>query len=102
MATYEIGLIPAPQTFTAEISGTVYRFRLRYCNTPMGGWIMDIGDKYDNPLICGIPLVTGANLIDQFAYVGIAGSAFVQTDGAPPVTPTHDNLGTSSHLYWDF
>ena len=98
--SFEIPLIAAPQTFTLVIDTVPYRFRLRYCDTPMGGWILDIYDQFLNPLACGLPLVTGSDLMEQLAYVGIAGSAYVATDGAWPVTPTHDNLGTGSHLYW--
>lgn len=37
----------------------------------MGGWFMDIADDNENPILMGIPLVTGSNLLEQFAYLGI-------------------------------
>jgi hypothetical protein len=98
--SYFIPLISQAQKLNIELGGVYYNLRLRYCFTPMGGWVMDIYDNQNVQLICGIPLVTGCDLLEQYAYVGIAGSLYVATDGNPPVVPTHDNLGDTSHLYW--
>jgi hypothetical protein len=98
--SYEIPLISMPQKLNIELGGTIYILRLRYCFTPMGGWVMDIYDNSGTQLICGMPLVTGCDLLEQYAYVGIQGSMYVETDGNPPEVPTHDNLGTLSHLYY--
>jgi len=51
-------------------------------------------------LIAGIALVTGTDLLGQYAYVGIGGALYVATDGNPDAVPTFDNLGGSCKLYW--
>jgi hypothetical protein len=98
--SYEIPLINLAQKLNIQLGTDYYILRLRYCFTPMGGWIMDIYDNQGVQLICGIPLVTGCDLLEQYAYVGIPGSMYVATDGNPPVVPTNDNLGQTSHLYY--
>jgi hypothetical protein len=98
--SYEIPLDSTPQKFTIELGGVLFNLRLRYCYTPMGGWIMDIMDQSDAPYICGIPLVTGCDLLEQYRYIGIGGSLYVSTDHDPSVPPQYNNLGITSHLYW--
>ena len=61
---------------------------------------MDIGDVNGNPLVSGIALVTGADLLGQYAYLGIGGQLIVMTDGDPSAIPTFTNLGIESHLYY--
>lgn len=101
MTTYQIPLIEGPQVFTITLGKTTYGFRLRYCDTPQGGYILDISDENRQPLVCGIPLVTGCDLLEQYQYLGIPGSLYCATDADPPEAPHHDGLGTSSHLYFE-
>jgi hypothetical protein len=96
----EIPLINSPQVLQIQLGDTIYNLRLRYCLTPEGGWIMDINDVNSNPLICGIPLVTGCDLLGQYKYIIPTGMLYCATDGNPPATPSFDNLGTLSHLYY--
>jgi hypothetical protein len=98
--SYEIPLISLPQRFNIELGGISYIFRLRFCYTPMGGWILDIYDNQGVQLICGIPLVTGCDLLGQYQYLNIPGSLYCATDGNPSLPPAYNNLGTLSHLYW--
>jgi len=106
---YEIPLSPTPQTFSVTLAGSAYTFRLIYRGTVLSGiaadlcgWVLDIGDGSGSPIACGIPLVTGTDLIGQYRYLGIGGngSLVVQTDGNPTAVPTFANLGTTSHLYY--
>lgn len=66
----------------------------------MGGWFMDIGDAQNNPLVQGMPLVTGANLLNKFAYLGFVGGLYVQTTNSPDTVPTFENLGGAGVLYY--
>lgn len=101
MATvYEIPLSPSPQTFTVSLGGKSYQLTVQWRDAVEGGWALDIADSAGKPLVQGIPLVTGANLLDQFAYLGIAGQLRVQTDNDPDAVPAFDNLGNTSHLYF--
>jgi hypothetical protein len=100
MAIYEIPISPNPQRFSISMAGAAYNLRLIYIDAPDAGWLLDIDDVNDNPLICGIPLVTGADLLAQYAYLGIGGQLFCTTDGDPSAVPTFANLGVTSHLYF--
>ena len=103
----EIPLSGWPQRFNLNVpleggSGAVGKYFMvfQYRNAPMGGWVMDINDGAGNPLVCGIPLVTGADLLAQYAYLGLGGHIVVVSDAAPDAVPTFDNLGSGSHVYW--
>lgn len=85
--------------FTITLNGTVYTINIR-SNVPGEFWYMDIADVQGNSIICGIPLVTGSNLLEQYAYLGIGGELIVQTDHDPYANPTVFNLGINSHLYY--
>lgn len=100
MSIYEIPLTPDPQVFTITLSGTVYQLTVQYRNIDQGGWVLDIADNAGNPIVQGIPLVTGADLLSQYKHLGFAGGLYVQTTDNPDAVPTFDNLGTGAHLYW--
>lgn len=100
MAVYEIPLTPTPQRFTVTLGGVSYQISVKYYHADMGGWVLDIADDAGAPLVNGIPLVTGCNLLEQFDYLGFAGELRVQTSADPDAVPTWGNLGVQSHLYW--
>lgn len=97
---YEIPLSAQPQTFHIALNGTDYQFTLIYRDAAEAGWTLDIADTNGNPLIAGIPLVTGADLLEQYAYVGIGVQLRVVSDVDPMAVPTFAALGTTSHLYF--
>jgi hypothetical protein len=97
---YEIPLTAQPQSFFITLGGIEYRLTLQWRETVGGGWFLDIADSTLNPIISGIPLVTGADLLGQYAYLGIPGKLGVATDGDPDAVPTFTNLGSQSHLYF--
>lgn len=101
MATYfTIPLQAQPQTFSIILSGVTYNFTLLYRNVDMGGWCLDIADANNVPIVQGIPLVTGANLLAQYTYLGFVGTLWVQTQSDPDAVPTFANLGTDGLLYY--
>jgi hypothetical protein len=97
---YEIPLSANPQTFGITQSGVSYRMTLLYRDADQGGWVLDIADVNSQPIICGIPLVAGVDLLAQYRYLGFAGSLVVDSDGDPTAPPTFDNLGDTSHLWY--
>lgn len=100
MAVFEIPLSPKPQTlFTTFPNGITYSLRLIYQFTPNDCWLLDIGDSLGKPILCGIPLVTGADLLAQYAYLGFGCKLFVTTDGDPTTPPKFWNLGVTAHLW---
>lgn len=99
MTTFEIPLSPEPQRFSISLVGTTYQMAVHWCR-PSNCWILDIATSDGEPLLSGVPLITGANLLSQFGYVGIPGALVVQTDHDADAVPTFDNLGKTGHLYF--
>jgi hypothetical protein len=98
---YEIPLTPEAQIFTVILGGVNYTLTLMWRSVDdIGGWVLDIGDGSNNPLVQGIPLVTGCDLLSQYKYLGFDGSLWVLTDGNATAVPTYPNLGSTSHLYF--
>ncbi|TJZ75577.1 phage baseplate plug family protein [Chitiniphilus eburneus] len=100
MNIYEIPLTPDPQRFTVTLSGVDYRMTVQYRDAVNGGWVLDIGDANDEPIVNGIPMVTGVNLLEQYGYLGFTGGLWVQTTDDPDAVPTFENLGIGAHVYW--
>ena len=100
---HELPLLPSlgAQTFRVDLGGTTYRLsfswsRLSNC------WIMDVLDASDAPILRGVPLVTGTDLLGQFAYLDIGGGGHMVTltKGNLDAPPTYANLGDDGKLYW--
>lgn len=99
MTVYEIPLTPQPQALTVVFpNGRRYNLRLIYMFTPDDCWALDIADALDVPLVQGIALVTGADLLAQYAYLDFGCSLYCATDADPTAVPTASNLGVASHL----
>lgn len=65
-------------------------------------------DVYDlsgfTPVLLGVPLVTGADLLEQFGYLAIGAQAIMTTmtigpGVSPDEVPGFRNLGIDGHLY---
>lgn len=96
---YEVPLSPKAQRLTIALSGITYKLNL-FWNNESSCWIMDIADKDDVPMVSGIPLVTGSDLLAQYRYLGFVGSLIVQTDHDTYAVPTVENLGLEGHLFF--
>lgn len=80
MTAYEIPLSPNPQTFAIELGSTTYQMTVVW-NPVLACWVLDIASEDNAPVVSGIPLVTGLDLLAQYEYLGFGGSLVVQTDG---------------------
>lgn len=89
----------SPQRFSIFLNGTEYVVSNRW-NAMSVSWIMDISDVNDVPILTGVPLVCGADLLSQYAYLAIGGAMVAQTNNAPNQPPAVDNLGVTSQLYY--
>jgi hypothetical protein len=96
---YEIPLQANAQTFVIQLAGVTYGMTLRW-NESNQTWILDIADANGVALLQGIPLITGADLLAQYGYLGFGGSLYAQTDHDTFAPPTYANLGSDSHLYF--
>jgi len=99
MTDLEIPLraIPA-QSFRIRLNGLYYGMLIYWDTAPEGGFVLDISDGFGNPLVQGIPLVTGSDLLAQYAYLNFGFKLFIFSAGAPWQPPTQQNLGVTSHL----
>ena len=96
----EIPLVSGPQSFAIRLSGLDYQFRIAYRNVAEGGYFLDIADGSGTPLVQGIPLVTGVDLLEQYHSLGFTGRMWVQTASNPDLCPSFDGLGSDSILLW--
>jgi Domain of unknown function (DUF6983) len=99
MTVSELPMIASPQIFKATLAGISYRFRTRW-NDVSRCWVMDVFDSNEVLMIGGLALVTGADLISQFEYLGIGGQIVVQTDGDKDIVPDYNSLGSTGHVYF--
>lgn len=100
MATYEVPLTPGPQSFTIALAGVIYRITLVWRDAPEGGWTLDLTTANGVALLSGVPLVTGADLLEQYRHLGIGGSLVVNDAGGRDAPPTFDGLGVAGRLYF--
>jgi len=97
---YRVPLKPgAPQRLSVALGQVEYRLTLKYRDVEQGGWVLDIADANDAPIVSGVPLVTGADLLGQYKHLGFAGRLWVQTPSNPDAAPTFDGLGDAL-LWW--
>lgn len=96
---YEVPLSAKPQAFTIALGGTAYALVLRW-NVAGQYWVLDVMTAARAPLVLGIPVVTGLDLLGQFRHLGFAGALVAQTDGDPDAVPTFANLGTQGRLFF--
>ena len=68
----EVPLTSRPQVASVWLGDREFVLRL-YWLEPAECWVIDLSDIYGNKLICGIPLVTGADLFEQFQYTEVVG-----------------------------
>lgn len=86
--------------FSVVLAGITYQMRLTYNTAQSGCWMLDIGDAAGNLLIAGQPLVSGVDLLAQYAYMEFGGALVCTTDRGAGEVPTFDGLGVTSHLYF--
>jgi hypothetical protein len=106
MATYlEVPTAPGqPFTERLQISGVFYTLRFAW-NTRANYWVLEFWDDSNiQPVIAGIPLVTGCDLLEQFIYLPLGAHAMliVMTVGpakSPDSVPDFYNLGIDGHLF---
>jgi hypothetical protein len=112
VAVFEVPLSPQAQRFTITLGGVSYQVAmlwrdLRTANAVgpggevlgderQGCWVLDFATAEGAPILQGVPLVTGVDLLAPYATLGFVGSLVVQTDHDPERHADDDNLGSSS------
>jgi hypothetical protein len=99
LTAYVIPLQPTNQLLSVTLNGVLYNLRVIW-NAIAQIWVMDIYDSSSNPVLLGVPLVSGGDLLWQFEYLGIGGQMYAQTSNDTDAPPTFTNLGVTSQLYY--
>lgn len=100
MTIYEIPLATTPQTFLTTIGGKQLRFTIQWCDAPEAGWILNITDLDDKPVVMGIALVSGINMLTQYPEFNWGGKLGMVIAGDDGNSPKFDNLGSEARLYY--
>jgi len=98
--TFEIPLRPEAQIVSVQLGATIYILRLIWVDNPEAGWLLDISNADGEALLTGVPLVAGADLLEQYPDLGFGGKLFCGSDGDLLTPPRYDNLGVTAHLWW--
>lgn len=96
MTVNEIPLSPDNQLFSVTLAGGAYLMRTVW-RDPC--WYLDLLNADQTPVAQALPLITGADLLAQYAYLNLGFSLVVGTDIAGQEYPTKTDLGITSHLY---
>jgi hypothetical protein len=96
---YEIPLSAQPSIFQIALAGTTYACKVYWC-PPSASWVLDIAGADETPIISGIPLLTGCDLLFQHKYLNLKGGLWVQSDVDLYAVPDFTSLGTQGHLYF--
>ena len=80
--------------FKAELSGKVYLFHFRW-NTRAACWIMSISTENEGPIISGMSIALGTDLLAQYKDSRLPGGSLFAINYANEYQePDRDNLGT--------
>lgn len=97
MNYYEVPLTPLPQKIGIILAAKPWNLGI-YWNDFSSKWILDISDQNDVPVLSGLPVVAGVDLLGQHQHLGFGGSLVVQTDSNPYKDPSYTDFGLGSRL----
>lgn len=92
----EIPLSPDNGQFSISLAEKTYLMRVIW-RDPC--WYLDLLNTDQTPVALTLPLITGADLLAQYAYLNLGFSLVVGIDIAGQEYPTKTDLGITSHLY---
>ena len=99
MARYEVPLTPEPQEFRLRLGAALYAAKLLW-NPVAVAWVLDLATDAGQPVVSGIPLVTGADLLVPYKHLNFGGQLFATTDGDQDAPPTFTNLGSAGRVFF--
>ncbi len=83
------------------IGGQTRRLHLTLCfREAIGRWTLDIAGDAGNPLLTGIPLVCGVNVLAPFAALGLGALVVLDTLNTGASAAGAGDLGDSMLLLW--
>ncbi|PHM39265.1 hypothetical protein Xmau_02869 [Xenorhabdus mauleonii] len=97
MNIIEIPLQAENQQFDIQLGGINYRMQLQWCD--WAGWVLDIMHSNSRPIVTGIPLVFGVDILEQHSYLGFKGSLVFYCND-PKSEANKEELGKNNRLYF--
>jgi hypothetical protein len=99
MGIYKIPLTSVPQSFSIVLGGVHYLVNLHWnAAEQMQSWVIDIADT-QAPIVSGIPLVAGCDLLEQYKYLGFNGGLVAYVNGSDE-RPGYEDLGDAGNLFF--
>lgn len=92
---YEIPLNYGNQKFNIKLGTAQYKLQLIYRAEQ---WYLDIFDTAENPLIAGLPMLVGDNLLAQHQHI-IKGALYVLNTNEDE-SQAFSDLNTRIKLFW--
>lgn len=97
---FRIPLQNIPQKFAIDLNGKSFIMECVW-NPEAPSWAINLYDgDTEESIFANMPLVTGTNLLAQYAHLGIEGGFYIYTDGNQDAIPDLYNLGVESNLYY--
>ncbi len=102
MNAFEIPISPLiNQSFSIMFRVNAYYWlRLYWVEANEAGWTLDIGLSATEPLVCGIPVLPGRNLLDDYPELHLPLIIFIDTPGNQKKAPAFEDLGIMTKLYY--
>ena len=97
MPVYNVPLTNKNQTLQTSLLGITYILTVRW-NALANLWYLDINDANNTPILNGVPMTAGVNLLKQFAYLGINGALVAQNVSNPNLPIGEADLGVTGFL----
>lgn len=91
-----IPLLPQSQTLTITLNGVLYNLNVFWRGT---NYVLDIMDSNNNPIVLGIDVVTGCDLLGQLKHLNIPGYWVVLSQPDTSTIPQYGDLGITSFIY---
>lgn len=98
MPVNEIPLNPYPENFNITLDDKEYTLTTSWCGAA-NTWMLTISQT-SGPVLSGIPLIPGVNLLAQYPDLGFKGQLVAQVDHNQSAVPSFSGLGTNGHLYY--
>jgi hypothetical protein len=96
---YELPLIAQQQSLRISLGGVYYNISVEW-NESSSNWNINLSDDNGLSILNSIPLLTCANILEQFDYLRLGGNLRITVDSDNTSNPTYNDLGQTSHVYF--
>lgn len=98
MSLLKLPLAGSPEEFETEINNVTYHLRFTW-NAESSRWALDLSLPDGTALIRNLALVTGENLLAQYAHLGLGFALYLDVDGSFEAEAGFGDLGTQAQIY---